>query len=341
MTMPASFGASSPAATLVAKPKSWFQQGGVSFFYLTSRTAQPMTYQNMRGAGGGGGDESSTTLPNLNYVSAQAFMPFLKNSTISLMGMQSLDRSEDLKIATPFGADFQLPSQIAMLRYRYQLSPAWAADVRGLYIDTIGYKDPSLGVTYTQAGRWMGLYSLSASVPVTGSSHDDDLLTRAFLRTAFTRRADRWAFITSVMHMHSFYEGGQPPNRARGQGRATQTDANGKPIVPIFPSAVDLILLQREIHRTRGDLSVAYALTDRFTVGAGAGLSYSVTEKEKTLWMTSAKPLVLKYVYDQAEIGTEVSLNSDIRDFEAPRLPSILSVGLRVGYTFGEKPLLN
>jgi hypothetical protein len=95
-------------------------------------------------------------------------------------------------------------------------------------------------------------------------------------------------------------------------------------------------------HFIRGTVVSRFAqLSDNLTVEMGAGLSSSVTEKQKTIWMTTAKPLIVKDVMDQAEIGTDVSLNSDIRDYDSPRLPSYMTVGVRVGYTFGEKPVLN
>jgi hypothetical protein len=346
------------AATIAIKRESTSgkNQGGLSFYYLTSRTTRSMSYQDMKslsGGGDGGGSKGSdgggggpgAALPNLNYVSAAAFMPLSERDTLSLIGMQSVDSADQLKIATPFGADFQLPSQVGILRYQYRLSPEWSASVRGFYIDTVGFRDPSAGATYTRLapGGWMQRYSMSASAPITASSQSDDLITRASVRASFTKHAGRWALVAGLMHMHSFFDGGQPPERrargssAGGDGRATQSD--GKPIVPIYPSDVDLILIQREMQRTRTDLSLAYDVSDHFTIGTSAGLSYAITDKERTLWMTSAKPLILKYVVDQAEIGTDVSLNSDIRDFSSPRLPSIVSIGLRVGYTFGQKAM--
>jgi hypothetical protein len=297
---------------------SIFDSSGISFFYLTSRTSQSTSYQTMKSmSGGDGGSSDGATLPNLNYISAAGFLHFRERHTFMLTGLQSLDSEEQLKIATPFGVDFRLPSQVAFVRYRYQLDPTWNAELKAAYIDTVGARDPSAGVVYFNPNPlgWSQSYSLYAAAPVTSAS----------------QRQERWTFAGSASHFHSFFENGKPPPRSIDKSVT-------KASIPIFPSEVDLILLQKETERTRGDLSFSYSVNDELSLGAGAGLSFSKTEKDHTLWMTSCKPLIAKYHWGQAEVSSDVSLNSDIKDYNSPRTPTYLSVGLRAGYTLGSKP---
>lgn len=304
-----------------------------SVSYLTSKTQKTdyRTFKTMS-SGDSSGMSDGATLPNLNYVAGHLLLPISERHSLSAMGLQSLDNDKQRTVETPFAVDLKLPASVLALGYKYKFNSAISLDAKFVSIESLGPRDPSLGFSYMHAApERTQLYSVTSSVPSTESSLRDQLITRSVFKALTTWPVQSWTFSAAAIHVRSFYSQGLPATPAKQR-------SSNKPTTPIYPSQVDLILIEKEWHRTRVSFGTSYSLSDKLKINFLSNMSQVVTEKNNTLWITSITPLGLSLNWNRTTISSDLSLHSDIEKYNYPRLPTLLSLSLRAGYSFGANP---
>jgi hypothetical protein len=99
--------------------------------------------------------------------------------------------------------------------------------------------------------------------------------------------------------------------------------------------SADYITREREHDRTTSSLGVSYQPSKHWRFSSGAGVTYIETWGNHAVWLTNARAFAAAYDFGRMEIGSDVSLYSDIHKFAHPSLPSLLSVGFHLSYFLG------
>jgi len=341
-------------APSAAAPSTYFAR----FSYLTSRAGK----NDIRSFRSSGSDESgsmseSSSLPNLNYVSAVAFARPFRNQQVMLGGLQSLDPASTRTI-TALGRSFVLPGEILALRYKYELGERFSLSAGDIYVDTFKFLDPTAGIAYRnmRADGWGQRAGLDFSAPLSARSNAETLVTRGTLRTRLIHRSDVWIMSGGLAYSRPFYS---DPSKAGTFGHSSANSAGPRSRPPggsgggLSPGGaigsatttqsleeVDLVMLEPEFARTTASAGVLFSPGAKWKLSSNAGATHLETAKGHVIWLTSAKILGASYRLGQAEVGSDFQLYSDAHKFAHPSLPSLWSVGVHLSYSFGVEPTI-
>ena len=341
----------------------------LSFFrlsLLSSRSERDPDYRSMKGSGAGGDDSGSgggagpddgsgqggggPGASNSNYVAAFGIMPGLtRGGTFSFVGLQSLDPVENRTILAPMGAKFTMPGSIVSAKYEQEFVPRFSVLARESFINTLGFTDPSLGVSFRNAQRvgWSERLSLTSSVPLTDKSKSSGLVTRSALRGNLEHSWAQLKWYGSLGFSKAFYSSDAPSggfgiasghNKKPGLGQASASNPpnfNGAIPSSFKPDELDLVLLCREQHRSSMASGLSWRPIDDLKISAGGNLSLAKTTNGDSLWSSSIKPMGLTYGLGAWELGSDLSFNSDVADYKSPPLPKLWSLSASLSYTFG------
>jgi hypothetical protein len=306
----------------------------VRFSVLSSRSGNKGDFRSFRTSGSDDGSVSEqTTLPNLSFVAAFGSVNLARSHQLMVAAMQGINKEEDKRVATPFGANIQLPSRIALARYRYLLNENLSFSASMMHVDTFGYMDPNLGVQHKNMRSWGALTSdLQLSAPVTEKSRADQLYTRATARLSAMHRYEKFTNFGRLSHSRPFYR--DPENLDKPVSNARSGPSSARPTS--LPAEVDLVLMQRETSRSIFSLGSAYQLTDRFRFSSSGNLILLTTLKNEEIWLSTFRPLGATYSKNSWEVSLNFGLTSDVRKYKSPSLPSQWIVSGGMSYFFGE-----
>lgn len=322
--------------TTTAPEYSVLDNSSFRFMYLTSRPTQTLDYRNLRNLSSDdtGSMSESIVLPNLNYVSALGIVPFTKNQRLVFIGLQSMDSKEARTIATPF-MDFEIPGSIAALAYKYKFDNGFYGDVKSIYVQSFGVLDPSLGVGYEnrQMIGWSQRASLSGTVTATDRSRAEELATRATARMGASYGWMKWRVDAGVAQTQSIYQHG-----ARRVPELTPDQlAMMMKMMMSKPDPLDMVLAEKEIQRTSAAIGASYFASENLRVGSGISVARAYTDNKTEIWMNSLRVANVSYSVDRLEVGADLSVLSDVRDYDAIKSPQLWNAGVRVGYVFGNQ----
>ncbi len=318
---------------LKARFKQTLENSYARFSVTTSRSSLGKDFRSLKtiGTDESGGVSEKTVLPNQTFMSGMGMVNFSEAQQMLFAVLQSTDSVEARTVATPFGA-MVLPGQIAVARYRYSLSKKFSLSLGEVHVDTFGYSDPFLSMRYaTQGERWTHYGDLRLSAPVTERSKNDQLYTKATLKAGSTLRSGLFAWSGSLAHSRPFYK--DPAALDKSKGASSHAAMPGP-----MPSALDLILLQKEKSRSSGSVGGVYRVGKNWRLSSSANMTYVDTFKGKHLWFTGIKPIGAAYTHGNMEVGGSFALNSEAAKFAAPSFPTNWTLGMNLSYSFGEAP---
>ena len=340
-----------------------------SFTYLTSRSASS-DFRSFRGSAtdDSGQLTEGSALPNMNYLSSRLSYSPWNRHTFSGGDLQSLDSASKRTVLRPDGSGgFPMPSSIWSLRYGYRINDHFNAGLSETYVQGRKFSDPMAGLTY-RSNRFdeQGLahrVGLNLSVPTTERSHNDQLITRATLRTSLAYVAGPWTSSAGIAYSRPFFEhpgnlaasnfddpsappgspqsgpagGGASSHHSGGRGghSVTSTDPTDPNAVVYVPEPASIAMQEREADRTTSSVGVSFQPNSHWRFGSAMGVTYLETWRQKTIWLTNARPLTVAYDFWKMEVGSDVSLYSPISKFQHPSLPSLMVVGLHLSYFMG------
>lgn len=317
--------------------------------FMTSKYERDVDFRNMKSSSKDetGGSSESSTLPNRNYMSVAASLPFLESHRVTILGFKNLDGEDARTVVTPTGARFTLPGEAIGIRYQHSFTESTTIEARTMRSESGDFHDPSLSLGYNELDL-SGVsqrYTLSASIPTTEKSREDDLITKASVRGFFGVNLGNWSLFTSAVAAKSFYRG-TPPEGGRfsraqkpsapetGTRSDTGTRSAGTP--PVLDE-VDQALMEREIERAGLNLGANYTPFGDLRLTSSLGASRALTQKDRTVWTTNARLIAATYALGACDISGDLSLFSDAENFRGLSTPNVLGIGFRVTYTFGEK----
>lgn len=314
----------------------FLQESSFRLIYLTSRPGKELDYRNLRNLSSDetGSMSESIVLPNLNYMTALGVVPVTKNHRLFFIGLQSLDSKADRTVVTPF-MDFEIPGSIAALGYKYKLDNGFYADAKSIYVQGFGVLDPYFGVGYEnrQHMGWSQRASLQGSVPTTTSSRAEELATRATARAGVSYGTMKWRMDGGVAQTQSFYQHG---SRRVPELTPEQLSMMMKMMMS-RPDPLDLVLTEKELQRTSAALGASYFVNESLRLGTGVSVARAYTDKKTEIWMNSVRVVNVAYAYDRFEVGGDISVISDVRDYDAIKAPQLWTAGVRAGYVFGNQ----
>lgn len=97
----------------------------------------------------------------------------------------------------------------------------------------------------------------------------------------------------------------------------------------------DYVTREREYDRTTSSIGISFQPSEHWRFGSGAGVTYVETWGQNTIWLTNARAFTAAYNFGKMEVGSDVSLYSDIHKYQHPSLPSLLSIGFHLSYMMG------
>jgi hypothetical protein len=308
------------------------------FSVFTSRSAKSTDFRTMRtmGTDESGSVSEKSIFPNMNFVSALAMVTPARGHQAAFALLQSLDPVAKRILPLPTGKNMQVPGQIAAIRYRYDLSQSFLLSASAVHVDTYGFADPSLGLTYVTFDSRNRLYKfgLSQTAPITANSQASHLRTKSTLRASVVARKDTWTTTGYVSHSRPFYAAGASPANAGTQVAVTRAS----PLIDL--QEMDIVILQKEKNRSTASATIAY-VKKAFTFSASATASHFRTFKDRSIWATTLKPLGIAYTTkNKWETGASFNLTSAIEKYRAPSLPTQWNVGVYLSYSIGEQPAI-
>lgn len=308
----------------------------VSVSWLSSRIARPMDYRLYKSTSSddSGTVSENTTLPNLNYLAAIGSYRFVNESRFSFAGLQSLDPVERRTLSTPYGREFAIPARILAFKYQVPLTPNASVQASWVNIEELGFLDPMLSASYTarSTGGWLAKPTVGFTVPTSTFSKMAHLLTRASLKGIVMRQMGPAGAFAAVSHSFPVYRAGSSVSSSSSSSSSRGASASAQ------LEEVDLVLLERERNRTAAMIGGHTLIAPDLKYSATLGATHIRTASDRTIWLSSLRPVALSYSRPTWEISTELSLISDIREFQRLSLPRILNVGLRLGWRFGNPP---
>lgn len=335
--------------------------------YITSRTAGH-DYRSFRSSATDdtGSVNEGSSLPNLNYMSARLGVSPWERHTFSGGVLQSLDSASSRTVSGPRGSDRTLPSSIFSLRYSYRLNRQFTFGAGQTYVANRKFSDPSLSLNYrgrtAEEQGWAPRAGIGLTIPSTERSHNDQLITRATLRSGLSYAAGPWTTSVSLSHSRPIFAhpgklgasqwdappaqpGGEAPAPRRSHRRsnnATPGGSNGDAASAALADpnattleAVDIAMSERESDRTTSSIGISFQAAPHLRIGSGAGVTYLETWKQKTIWLTNVRAVSAAYSFWKMEAGSDVQLYSDIHKYAHPSLPNLIAIGFHLTYFVG------
>ena len=332
--------AAAPSSVHSVKPASdYFLQ----FSMLSSKSGQKNDFRSLKGSASDdtGGMSESTSIPNLSYAAGVGILKFQENHRFVVAALQSLDSRELRTIPTPFGRNFVIPGQIFALKYSYAVAPNWRLSAGGAYIDVFRFTDPSAGVTYRRsAGNGLSYrMGVDFAAPINAKSKRDHLITRTTARSGAYLRKANWSAHGSLSHSVPFFRAVSATPGAISHGSVSH-GAGGPGGMPAMGQIeeIDLVLSDREVSRTMTSIGGSFSLSDSVSLSTGFGITYLRTARNTDIWMSNMKPIGAKFSMNKMEVGTNLTLNSDIQNYQRLSLPRLWNVDVTVSYFFGQHP---
>lgn len=177
---------------------------------ITSVSEQKTDSKTVKSSGSddAGQVNESSSLPNLSYLSARLQTSWADGNRANLGVLQSLN-TPDQRLVHGATKTYTIPGEVFGLGFEHDYTETVYFGLRDSYIDTSGFNDPSVGVTYhrdvTEGFSPRATAALFA--PTTQRSQAQNTLTKGLLRYSETYRSHRWATYGGVSIARVFFAG--------------------------------------------------------------------------------------------------------------------------------------
>ena len=304
------------------------------------------------GATVGGGSGPTNGIPNSANLTLMGGYILSADDQIAGLYMHTLRFSEQDQ--TNSDSTFVPPDNISGITYTHDLSRFFDMQVGESYLDTTGFQDPTLGLSYTkddhpeEEAGYKYILGVSLSAPVSDKSQQLGKITTLALSGSFNYKTPDWKTRLKINYSYTYYKNDEVLNDSEDtasgaySGGGTTENDDGT-ITPNFPS-YDVNYTSRELARTMVNFTEKYRLASHFDLGIAAKVSYSFLNSTFSKWSSNCTLLSVGAHASGLSAEMAATLTSLTFDQDRFTLPSNLGVKLTLSYTlplFGDaKPEL-